>query len=244
MERAYGILQTRQFKDDMHGKRMQYLFPVLDMIDGESERLSNVIVDDGPSSSPARLELVLKTSRKVEAGEELRQYYDSCANASYVMWYRFITDSMVFSNTSHRTFIATSVLGAPALDAIEASAVEDEVKTAKKVILHALLRVPPAETLELTHRQEALEEGAALVAAIARLATSTTAPAPLLKQFAEQVKTHAKSGADLVTAVNKLFRASVASGMALATLDAILKVRLSLVMCACGSSARQLHDAS
>jgi hypothetical protein len=39
----------------------------------ESDRLSNVIVDDGPGSTAMHIELVLKASRKIEAGEELRQ---------------------------------------------------------------------------------------------------------------------------------------------------------------------------
>lgn len=39
----------------------------------ESDKLSNVIVDDGPGSNAMHIELVLKASRKIEAGEELKQ---------------------------------------------------------------------------------------------------------------------------------------------------------------------------
>jgi hypothetical protein len=42
MRRAYGIIQSRQLKDDIQGRRVQYLVPVLDLIDGEAEKLSNV----------------------------------------------------------------------------------------------------------------------------------------------------------------------------------------------------------
>jgi hypothetical protein len=41
-------------------------------------------VDDGPNSTPAHIDLVLKANRKIEAGEELLQMYDSCSNASYL----------------------------------------------------------------------------------------------------------------------------------------------------------------
>lgn len=102
MKYAYGLWQSRQLKDDIQGRRIQYMVPLLDLVNGEVEKRSNVIVDDGPGSTLTRIELVLKTSRKVEKGEELRQMYDSCSNASYAAWYGFITDSMVFGNLFHR----------------------------------------------------------------------------------------------------------------------------------------------
>ena len=34
LKRAYGIWQSRQLKDDVHGRRANYLVPVLDLIDG------------------------------------------------------------------------------------------------------------------------------------------------------------------------------------------------------------------
>lgn len=34
LKRAYGLWQSRQLKDDVHGRRAHYLVPVLDLIDG------------------------------------------------------------------------------------------------------------------------------------------------------------------------------------------------------------------
>ena len=34
LKRCYGLWQSRQLKDDVHGRRAHYLVPVLDLIDG------------------------------------------------------------------------------------------------------------------------------------------------------------------------------------------------------------------
>ena len=49
--------------------------------------------------------------------------YDSCSNASYLQWYGYITDSMVFGNLSHKTFVTTTQLAATGFEHIEAAKV-------------------------------------------------------------------------------------------------------------------------
>ncbi len=34
LKRCYGLWQSRQLKDDVHGRKAHYLVPVLDLIDG------------------------------------------------------------------------------------------------------------------------------------------------------------------------------------------------------------------
>lgn len=152
----------------------------------ESDKLSNVIVDDGPGSTAMHVELVLKSSRKIEAGEELSQMYDSCSNASYLHWYGYITDSMVFGNLSHKTFVTTAQLTATALEAVEEEAAREgkegteerkkEVEAMaalKKDLLSRIAgkeRVAVRRSLELTHRSEVFEEAAFVLTAIAKIA--------------------------------------------------------------------------
>ena len=157
----------------------------------ESDKLSNVIVDDGPGSTAMHIELVLKSSRKIEAGEELRQMYDSCSNASYLHWYGYITESMVFGNLSHKTYITTTQLCATALAAVEREAEEgakltdkeeeekkkkeevEELCAIKKVLLMRIAGDGSAgvrRSLELTHRSEVFEEAAFVLETIAKIA--------------------------------------------------------------------------
>lgn len=153
----------------------------------ESDKLSNVIVDDGPGSTAMHMELILKSSRKIEAGDELRQMYDSCSNSSYLHWYGYITDSMVFGNLSHKTYITTKQLCATALAAVEKEAEEgkalkdaekkkevEEICEIKKALLMRIVGDGSAGglrmSLELTHRSEVFEEAALVLEVIAKIA--------------------------------------------------------------------------
>jgi len=145
-------------------------------------------VDDGPGSTAMHIELVLKSSRKIEAGEELRQMYDSCSNASYLHWYGYVTDSMVFGNLSHKTYITTTQLCATALAAVEKEAEEggklgegeeekkkevEEMCEIKKALLMRIAGDGSAglrRSLELTHRSEVFEEAAFVLETIAKIA--------------------------------------------------------------------------
>ena len=142
----------------------------------EGEKLSNVLVDDGPGSTPMHIELVLKSSRKIEAGEELRQMYDSCSNASYLQWYGYITDSMVFGNLSHCTYITAESIAAKAYEHVTNSTEDDE--ETKKMKIHVLQRITGEghgykRQLDLRHSSEVLEEAALILSIVSRVAVAS-----------------------------------------------------------------------
>lgn len=156
----------------------QYMVPLLDLVNGEVEKRSNVIVDDGPGSTLTRIELVLKTSRKVEKGEELRQMYDSCSNASYAAWYGFITDAMVYGNPFHRLPLAQATMLADAIKRADAGKDAAEVKASKKALLARLLAGPPeGVNVEITHRNGGFDDAHTLLSAVTKVLHATDAEA-------------------------------------------------------------------
>lgn len=139
VKRAYGIWVSRQLKDEVQGRRAQYLVPVIDLINGEVEKRSNVIVDDAPRSSAGHMELDLKSTRPIEKGEQLYHLYDSCSNASFLQWYGFLSDSMAMGSPFHRSGISPTAVINFLQERVDASEDSAELKVAKRAVLGRLL---------------------------------------------------------------------------------------------------------
>ena len=138
MKRAYGLWVSRQLKDEVQGRRAQYLVPVIDMINGEVEKKSNVIVDDAPRSSAGHMELDLKSTRPIQKGEQLYHLYDSCSNASFLQWYGFLSDCMAMGSPFHRSGISPTVVITYFQEKVDASTDNTELKVAKRAVLGRL----------------------------------------------------------------------------------------------------------
>lgn len=149
--------------------------------------------------------------------------YDSCSNASYLQWYGYVTDAMVFGNLSHKTFVLTGQLTDTALRHVEEASEEEEVKEVKRALI-GLLRgdtsVGIRRCLELRHQSEVFEEAAYVLITLAKIAvTSDVAALKELSALPNDIKQL------LATAGEKLGKdiaGEALAAVAVGTIDAIL----------------------
>jgi len=184
VKRAYGLWVSRQLKDEVQGRRAQYLVPVIDMINGEVEKRSNVIVDDAPRSSAGHMELDLKSTRPILAGEQLYHLYDSCSNASFLQWYGFLSDCMAMGSPFHRSGISPTAVITYFQEQVDASTDNAELKVAKRAVL-GRLKATGIRVLNIAMSTPLPEDLEKLLRACARVVMGT---ADDLKDFRDIIK--------------------------------------------------------